>query len=71
MTWVNAIIDPQQLRPKPQLPSTTTGKVGGVAFYSTQDADREGQKGRFFVWTPDAIREVLTPALPGGGPESA
>jgi uncharacterized protein YyaL (SSP411 family) len=28
-------------------------------FYSTQDADCEGEKGRFFVWTPDEIREVL------------
>jgi len=28
-------------------------------FYSTQDADSEGEEGRFFVWTPDEIREVL------------
>jgi uncharacterized protein YyaL (SSP411 family) len=28
-------------------------------FYSTQDADSEGKEGRFFVWTPDEIREVL------------
>ena len=28
-------------------------------FYSTQDADNEGEEGKFFVWTPDEIREVL------------
>jgi uncharacterized protein YyaL (SSP411 family) len=28
-------------------------------FYSTQDADSEGAEGKFFVWTPDEIRQVL------------
>jgi hypothetical protein len=28
-------------------------------FYSTQDADSEGEEGKFFVWTPDEIRQVL------------
>jgi uncharacterized protein YyaL (SSP411 family) len=28
-------------------------------FYSTQDADRGGEEGKFFVWTPDEIRAVL------------
>jgi uncharacterized protein YyaL (SSP411 family) len=28
-------------------------------FYSTQDADSEGEEGKFFVWTPDQIRELL------------
>jgi len=28
-------------------------------FCSTQDADREGEEGKFFVWTPDEIRKVL------------
>jgi uncharacterized protein YyaL (SSP411 family) len=35
------------------------GNAGGIAFYSTQDADSEGEEGRFFVWTPDEIRQVL------------
>ena len=29
------------------------------AFYSAQDADSEGEEGKFFVWSPDEIRELL------------
>ncbi len=34
-----------------------TAPFGG--FYSTQDADSEGEEGRFFVWTEEEIREIL------------
>ena len=28
-------------------------------FYSTQDADSEGEEGKFFVWSPDEIKSIL------------
>jgi uncharacterized protein YyaL (SSP411 family) len=34
-----------------------TAPTGG--FYSTQDADSEGEEGKFFVWTPREIEAVL------------
>jgi uncharacterized protein len=31
----------------------------GGGFYSTQDADSEGEEGKFFVWTPDEVKALL------------
>ena len=38
-----------------------THPAGG--FYSAQDADSEGEEGKFFVWLPLEIEQVLGPEL--------
>ncbi len=38
-----------------------TDPEGG--FYATQDADSEGKEGKFFVWVPEQLSEVLPPRL--------
>ncbi len=40
-----------------------TAPEGG--FYSTQDADSEGEEGKYFVWTPQEVEQVLPPEISG------
>jgi uncharacterized protein YyaL (SSP411 family) len=36
-----------------------TSEEGG--FYSAEDADSEGEEGKFYVWTPDELEAILDP----------
>jgi len=38
-----------------------TAPEGG--FYSTQDADSEGEEGKFFLWSPDEVEQIVGPEL--------
>ena len=62
----------QLLDPRPLWRSVAEGLVGWLeremtapsgAFHATQDADSEGEEGRFFTWTLDEMRSVLGPPL--------
>jgi uncharacterized protein YyaL (SSP411 family) len=34
-------------------------RSGDGSFFATRDADSEGEEGRYYVWTPDEVRELL------------
>jgi uncharacterized protein YyaL (SSP411 family) len=36
-------------------------RAPGGALHSTLDADSEGHEGRFYTWTPEQVRELVTP----------
>ena len=34
-----------------------------ASFYSSRDADSEGEEGKYYVWTPDEVAELIEPEL--------
>src|SRR5258708_5819390 len=37
-------------------------RAAAGSFYSSLDADSQGHEGKFYVWTPDEVQSLLTPA---------
>ena len=37
-----------------------SGTAAGGGYYSALDADSEGEEGKFYVWTPDAVQGLLS-----------
>ncbi|MBK7862090.1 MAG: thioredoxin domain-containing protein [Archangiaceae bacterium] len=62
----------QQVEPRPLWEKTVRETVAYLqremtsaqgAFYAAQDADSEGEEGKFFVWTPAEVSALLPPDL--------
>ncbi|MHB8877226.1 MAG: thioredoxin domain-containing protein, partial [Myxococcaceae bacterium] len=69
---LHLLAEAQQVEPRPlwrKAAAETAAYVAremtspGGGFYATQDADSEGEEGRFFVWTPSQVDEELPPPL--------
>jgi uncharacterized protein len=66
LAWI--YLDAHQITGRPEYASTARGILDyvardltspGGAFFSAEDADSEGEEGRFYVWTPDQTAAVL------------
>ncbi|NTX15861.1 thioredoxin domain-containing protein [Myxococcus sp. CA056] len=68
---VHLYAEAQQVEPRPLWRKVVEETVeyvrremtdAGGAFYAAQDADSEGEEGKFFVWRPEELQAVLPPA---------